>query len=110
MHKEDVWVNSESASLICAADADVVAAGKVRPRALRKAVKALLDRNLLQGSFAQAGVKQHDMVCNLRWQLAEYFTTDIVAFTGQRTGQEAHWRSYAGKAEGGGTRVRHRRS
>ena len=63
--EEDVWINSESALLICAADADVVAAGKVRPRALRTAVKALLDRNLLQGSLAQAGIKQHDMVCRL---------------------------------------------
>ena len=44
---EDVWITYATAKLICGSDPDVTAAGKVATLPLRRAVKVLLDRNLL---------------------------------------------------------------
>ena len=46
------------AKLICSVDSDVLAAGKVTVITMRKSIKMLLDRNLLQGSV-QGGFKMH---------------------------------------------------
>ena len=46
---EDTWIRHEVCMLICAADSDVVAAGKVSTMTIRKTIKLLLDRCLLQG-------------------------------------------------------------
>jgi hypothetical protein len=57
---EDVLVAMPVVQLICGADADN-AAGKASAASMRGFVKALLDRNLLQGSIAN-GVQMHDIV------------------------------------------------
>ena len=46
------------AKLICSVDSDVLAAGKVTLMTMRKSIKMLLDRNLLQGSV-HGGFKMH---------------------------------------------------
>ena len=46
------------AKLICSVDLDVLAAGKVTVVTMRKSIKMLLDRNLLQGSV-HGGFKMH---------------------------------------------------
>ena len=61
---EDVLVELPVALLICGADVDVVAAGKLSSMSMRRIVKTLLDRHLLQGSAAN-GVQMHDIVRDL---------------------------------------------
>ena len=46
------------AKLICSVDSEVLAAGKVTLMTMRKSIKMLLDRNLLQGSV-HGGFKMH---------------------------------------------------
>jgi hypothetical protein len=58
---EDVQVALPVAQLICGADAEVVAKGKVNAILMRRSVKTLLDRSLLQGSMS-SGVCMHDLV------------------------------------------------
>ena len=55
---EDVLVELPVATLICGADADIAAAGKISSMAMRRIVKTLADRNLLQGSIV-SGVQMH---------------------------------------------------
>ena len=56
---EDVAVPLPAVHVICGADAEVAAAkGKTSAMLMRRAVKALLDRNLLQGSIA-VGIFMH---------------------------------------------------
>jgi hypothetical protein len=61
---EDVLIELAVAQLICGADTDVVAAGKLSAMSIRRMIKTLLDRNLLQGSIA-SGVQMHDIVRDL---------------------------------------------
>jgi hypothetical protein len=62
---EDVLVKPAVVQLICAADEQVILAkGKVNNATLRRTIKTLLDRNLLQGSIAN-GVQFHDIVRDL---------------------------------------------
>jgi urease accessory protein UreF len=61
---EDVLVELPVARLICGTDADVVATGKLSSMSMRRIVKTLLDRHLLQGSFTN-GVQMHDIVRDL---------------------------------------------
>ena len=61
---EDVLVELPVAQLICGADVDVAAAGKLSSMSMRRIVKTLLDRHLLQGSVA-SGVQMHDIVRDL---------------------------------------------
>ena len=55
---EDVAVPLPAAQLICGADAEVAGKGKVNAILMRRSVKTLLDRNLLQGTIAH-GVWMH---------------------------------------------------
>ena len=56
---EDVWIKYEVAMLICKADPSGPAKeAQVTKITMRKAIKTLLDRSLLQGSVA-AGFKMH---------------------------------------------------
>jgi hypothetical protein len=55
---EDVLVTLPAAQLICSTT------GKVSAISMRRSIKALLDRNLLQGSMA-SGVQMHDIVRDL---------------------------------------------
>ena len=57
-----MWIRHDVAKLICSVDSDVLAAGKVTLVTMRKSIKVLLDRNLLQGSV-QGGFKMH--VCTV---------------------------------------------
>jgi hypothetical protein len=61
---EDVLVELPVAQLVCGADADVAATGKLSSMSMRRIVKTLLDRHLLQGSAAK-GVQMHDIVRDL---------------------------------------------
>ena len=61
---EDVAVPLPAVHVICGADAEVAAKGKTNALLMRRAVKALLDRNLLQGSIAM-GIFMHDIVRDL---------------------------------------------
>ena len=55
---EDVLVELPAAQLICGSDAAVAAAGKLSSMSMRRIVKTLVDRNLLQGSIVN-GVVMH---------------------------------------------------
>ena len=55
---EDVAVPLPAVHVICGADAEVAAKGKTSAMLMRRAVKSLLDRNLLQGSIA-VGIFMH---------------------------------------------------
>jgi urease accessory protein UreF len=61
---EDVLVALPVAQLICVADADVSATGKLSSMSMRRILKTLLDRHLIQGSIAN-GVQMHDIVRDL---------------------------------------------
>lgn len=61
---EDVLVELPVAQLVCGADVDVAATGKLSSMSMRRIVKTLLDRHLLQGSVA-SGVQMHDIVRDL---------------------------------------------
>ena len=58
---EDVAVPLSVAQLIAGADAEVAAKGKVNAILMRRCVKTLLDRNLLQGAIS-TGVWMHGEV------------------------------------------------
>ena len=58
---EDVPVTIPVARIICGADPEIKASGvKLNTMTLRRSIKSLLDRNLLQGSTAH-GFQQHDI-------------------------------------------------
>ena len=58
---EDVPVKMPVLHIICGADPEIKASGvKLNTISLRRSIKMLLDRNLLQGSSAH-GVQQHDI-------------------------------------------------
>ena len=61
---EDVPIPLSCAQLICGANAEVAAKGKVNAILMRRSVKTLIDRNLLQGSIT-GGVWMHDIVRDL---------------------------------------------
>jgi hypothetical protein len=62
---EDALVELPVAQLICSADADVAAAGKpISSMSMRRILKMLLDRHLMQGSIAH-GAQLHDIVRDL---------------------------------------------
>ena len=92
--------------VICKADPSGPAtAGKVTKITMRKAIKTLLDRSLLQGSVA-AGVKMH-VSKDIITHLFEYL---VCQGYGSRADANPHWRSNAREATGGGARVRHCKS
>ena len=71
---EDLPFDTAVAMLVCGADAQLIAKGtKLSTIAMRRALKTLVDRNLLQGNIA-TGVQMHGKAAPVVWAWALVLT------------------------------------